>query len=150
MGRFVFSPRIPELVASFAAFRKSLAGDASAWTDAMNTRDIALEDWLAHLAAIGPFSAPGPVVAIASGRYYPEAAIRINTVLMSLKTAGSTTTTAVLQKNGATVATLSLAASATYVALPVNINFLKTDYASLEITAAGTGAYDLTVQTRSL
>jgi len=94
------------------------------------------------------FSMPGPLVIATSGRLYPSVAVFALWGSISLGTAGSTTTTVVLYKNGAQVATASLAAGVSLVertGIDPGIAFAVGDYASLATTAVGIGAADLAV-----
>ena len=95
------------------------------------------------------FSLPEAVAASTSPKAYLRADCRMVNVVASLGTAGSSTTTVQVKKNGSTVVTLTLAASATFTRTRANVGFIEdTDYITVTVSAAGTGAKDLTVQAR--
>lgn len=93
-----------------------------------------------------PFSMGGALVAATSGRWYAPAAAAPSTVRASLGTAGTTTTTVVLMKNGADVATLNLTSGVATTTQGYSTAFAAGDYFQVRTTAVGTGATDLTVQ----
>lgn len=120
---------------------------------ALEERDRELEDYLAGLSTGAASSIPAfmfgkpLLVGASSGRWYATADVSYSGVFASLGTAGTSTTTAVLKKNGTTVATLSFASGANTDDETVAISLTaKTDYLTAEITDAGTGALDLTIQ----
>lgn len=92
------------------------------------------------------FSMPGAVVLDTSGRYYPTTSVKALYFKVSLKTTGTTTTTVVLKKNGTTVATVSLASGVQENSVAVSTTWTPDDYATVQTTAAGTGALGLTAQ----
>lgn len=89
------------------------------------------------------------VAVAASGRYYLPFTGDIYEAVASLKTAGSSTTTVVVKIDGGTQATINLAASDQFEkALLAATLESDTDYATVETTAAGTGAQGLVVTLR--
>ncbi len=97
-------------------------------------------------APIGPFSIPGPVIVAVSGKYYPPTNVLALRMIASLTTAGSTDTTVVLYRNDVSVATVTIPSGGGLFAVDVNVTFGANDYATVECTAAGTGAEGLVVQ----
>lgn len=91
------------------------------------------------------YSAPGAVTVSQSPAITPKESLTIIGFSATLATAGSSTTTVVLKVNGTTVATVNLAASATYSRVPVaNVPVTgRLGIYAVGITAAGTGAQDL-------
>ena len=82
----------------------------------------------------------------------PPVLIRHNAVLsvlaVALGTAGSTSTTLAVKRNGATVATVVVPASDAEYNGDVTVGFTPEEKLSLEIVTAGTGAADMTAVAR--
>jgi hypothetical protein len=90
-----------------------------------------------------PFSQPA-ISLVESGRYYPSISCTLYGVVLSLGTAGTSTTTVEVKKNGTVVDSVSLGSGGHYALETFNTHFRKlTDYASVKTTAVGTGAKDL-------
>ena len=92
------------------------------------------------------FSLPGAVTVSTSPPVTPRDTINAVGLSVTLGTAGSTTTTVELLKNGSTVATVNLGAGATYgtATFTAAVTFTaRTDTYAISVTAAGTGAADL-------
>ncbi len=102
------------------------------------------------MVELPPFSLPGPVSLAASGRYHPAIARRVVEVVASLSTAGTSSTTLEWRKNGVVQVSMVLVAGVTYLAVPVNVEMLPTDYLTVATTAAGAGAVGLVVQSRAV
>ena len=67
-------------------------------------------------------------------------------VYCGLGTAGSTTTTVVVRKNGVIIATMNILAGFQYSAVITSVRFTpQSDYGEAEITVAGTAARNLSV-----
>ena len=85
----------------------------------------------------------------ASPRWQPDKTMRLTQIDMTLDTPGTSTTTVVVKKNGSTVATLSLASGKYHqTALLWDVSLTTADWLTVETTAAGTGAKNLSVQMR--
>lgn len=97
------------------------------------------------------FTPAGSLVAVTpvGRRYYPWTTVTLYEVLVSLDTAGSTTTTVKVYVSGGLQGTINLA-SGVHVAKLAFDNVLQpdADYVQVEVSTAGTGAKDLTVQAR--
>lgn len=95
------------------------------------------------------FTLPGALIGSTSPKYYVRDGGLVTSVLCSLGTAGSTSTTVQIKRDGVVVRTITLAAGVT-VARAVPQVPLGADQEALTVTvsAAGTGARDLTVQVR--
>lgn len=97
-------------------------------------------------AGLPPFSLSGGVVVSTSPPWTPFGQVTISNVRVLLGTAGSSTTTVALKKNGTTFATVSLASSATDSTPQLATATLAPgDLLTVAVTAAGTSASDLTV-----
>lgn len=100
-----------------------------------------------------PFSLPGNIYVSESGRYYlPNSGGRLAEILVSLRVAGSTTTTIEVRKNGTLITggSVNLVAASNQI---IKMGFDEqaggnTDYWTVAVTAAGTGAKFLTTQLR--
>lgn len=119
-------------------------------------RELPTGDELAGAYATGgssiqvtKYSADGPLeVATGTARWYPETDITILGVYFSLGTAGTTTTSADVKMNGTTIlSTLPSATSGVYKSTKqeLSTSVTETDYLTVDITAAGTGAEDMTL-----
>jgi hypothetical protein len=98
------------------------------------------------------YNRSGAVAAVTgTQRFRFPAAATITGVSLALNTAGSTTTTVAVRKNGSLLTfagALSLVASATGLgeqAITSSAAVVAGDYLTVDITAAGTGAVDLSV-----
>ena len=88
---------------------------------------------------IGPIS-----VTTGTSRWYPETNGKITGGYFSLGTAGAATTTVSIKKNGTEIFTLSASAGENLSnTVNTNIPILTTDYITIDIIAAGSGAADL-------
>ena len=97
------------------------------------------------------FTPSGSAVAVTprGRRYYPWATVTLYEVLVSLDTAGTSTTTVKIYINGGLWATINLAAGDNLALVAMdNILQANIDYLQVEVSAAGAGAKDLTVQAR--
>lgn len=95
------------------------------------------------------FSAPGAVtVFTGSSRFYVAGAGNIVLSKASLGTAGSTSTTVVIKKNGTTVHTDTIASGTNVITNNTTVAVAANDYITVDVTSAGTGAVDLVVQVR--
>jgi hypothetical protein len=114
---------------------------------------LAIERWANSLDLGGtggpqPFSFEGTLVAVsASGRWSPRTPMSIGGAYCTLTTAGSTQTVVTLKRNGVSLGTVTIAASATsgsgtWTAAEFDG---EDDYLTAEITTAGTSAKDLVV-----
>lgn len=95
-----------------------------------------------------PFSLPGAVALSTSGRWYPPSTLTVGRLFASLTTAGTTATTVAFLRNGVSVTTVTIAAGALTVAGALSQVFTgpEVDHMQMQVTAAGTGALNLTVQ----
>lgn len=95
------------------------------------------------------FSLSGTVIASSSSKAFVRTGGRLVKVVCSLVTAGTTTTTVQIKKNGSTVVTVNLGSGVTLDETIANVEFGKdSDALSITVSAAGSGAAGLTVQTR--
>ena len=111
-------------------------------------RDQALEDWLARVSGppIPPFTLPGAVAVSTSPPWTPWEVVAVAEVRVLLGTAGSSTTTVEVQKNGTAFETVNLASSADDSgAVDTEATLAPDDLLTVEVTAAGTDAEDLVV-----
>ena len=100
------------------------------------------------LETVTPSTFSQATVAVeASARWSPDKTVRITQVDATLDTPGSSTTTVVVKKNGSTVATLTLNSGRYHqTALLTDVSLTQFDWLTVETTAAGTGAKNLSVQ----
>lgn len=95
------------------------------------------------------FSLPGSVAASTSGPWVADAGTTLVSVRALLGTAGSSSTTVVVKVNGTSVGTVTLASGDTSERADINAALVAdTDVVTMAVTAAGTGAADLTVIAR--
>ena len=94
-----------------------------------------------------PFSLAGALTVSESGRYYPPRLLRLVRLQAALKTAGSTSTTIVVKRDGTVVATLVIAAGDTLAGMELSVAVPTTSYVTMGVTVVGTGARDLVVTT---
>lgn len=99
-----------------------------------------------RFAELPPFSYPGPVALDLSGEYRPITATRVVRWWISLRVAGSTTTSVALLVNGVAVDTLSLASGDRYESTSFEVDLSVGSTVQAQITQAGTSAEDLVVQ----
>lgn len=117
------------------------------------------QEW--EYVASGPQGVPGPAIEVATftasgdvatftgtSRYYLDMAGTVKVARASLGTAGSTTTTAVVKKNGTIIATVSLGSTVNTLAVQPEVSVSTGDFLTVDVTAAGTGAKDLVVTVR--
>lgn len=111
----------------------------------------ALGEWVPGEVGSGgppPFPQSGGVFLATSNKWYPPTTLTVSRLFASLTTVGSTATTLRLLRNGAQVATLTLATGVATggVALSQAYTGPETDFMQVEVTAAGTSAAGLNVQ----
>lgn len=107
----------------------------------------AVDDNLAPVVAT--FSAQGTLAAFTgTQRYYVTGAGTLTLSKAALGTAGSTDTTILVKKNGATAHTVTVAAGANLGTAAATVTVAVDDYLTVDVSVAGTGAADLTVQVR--
>lgn len=95
------------------------------------------------------YSAVGTLAATTgTHRFYVAAAGNIVMSKASLGTAGSTATTVVVKKNGTTAHTLTIASGTNVITNNTVVAVAANDYITVDVTAAGTGAADLSVLVR--
>jgi hypothetical protein len=96
---------------------------------------------------IPPFSYPGGLAAAVSPPWSPSGTVTATAVRALLGTAGTTTTTVSVRKNGSSVGTVSLVSSDTdqTAAISGGLTLTGSDLLTVEITAVGAGAQNLTV-----
>lgn len=95
------------------------------------------------------FSLPGALVASTSPRGYVRNTSRLVNVVVSLGTAGSSTTTVLVKKNGSTIETITLGSGVNFDRTRTSVSFTAdSDYMTVTVSGVGTGAADLTVQAR--
>ena len=98
-----------------------------------------------------PFTLPGGMRNSQSSRYYQRGGGRLQRIMMSLDTPGTSTTTVTIYKNGLSIVTLSLGAGFDKTSTVIDEMFVAdSDYLQVGVTTAGSGASDLTVQCRFL
>lgn len=97
-----------------------------------------------------PFTLPGPIIASESPRYYPPNGGSLVRVFASLGTVGTSTTTVRIKKNGVVIDSFNLTSGVdTASAYLGDVNLAgDSDYITVAVTLAGTGARDLDVQLR--
>lgn len=101
------------------------------------------------LVELPPFSLAGIMRVSVSPRYYSPVVVRLTKLVVSLGTAGTTTTTVELRKNGGAIASVSLGAGETFATTALSDGMVNDlDYLQVAVTAAGSGAEDLDVQVR--
>lgn len=159
-GNPVFAPELStvleETEAAYARWLKRMAngtlhGTIESASPATTSPTQAPQQQGGGLPELPPFSFGGALTVSTSGRYYPPINVQLTKMVVSLGTAGSTSTTVVLRKNGAIIGTATVGGAAgnkVEVALAVSLQ-ADTDYLSCSITAVGTGATDLVVQPRT-
>jgi hypothetical protein len=97
----------------------------------------------------GAFNALGSLTTFTgSQRSYVVNAGNIASVKASLGTAGSTSSTIVVRKNGTAVYTLTIASGNNVISSTTPVAVAANDYLTIDCTSAGTGASDLLVQVR--
>lgn len=94
------------------------------------------------------FNLASSLYAHESARWYPPATITVVSYIASLDTAGSTTSTIIVKRNGSTVKTISMTSGEQFEAGELVLAVNPEDYLQVEITVAGTGAVGLDVQLR--
>lgn len=95
------------------------------------------------------FSLSGALTTSTSPKAYLRNTSNLVAVVCSLSTAGSSTTTVQVKKNGSTVVTVSLTSGQTLIKATAGVPFVKdSDALTVTISAAGTSAAGLTVQNR--
>lgn len=95
------------------------------------------------------FTMSGPVTTLSgTQRYYAGASGTVTLSRASLGTVGTSTTTVVVKKNGTTVITLSLTSGTATITSSATVSLATGDYLTIDVTTAGTGAQNLTVQVR--
>lgn len=95
------------------------------------------------------FSHPGTPTTAASARWYPPRTATLTEVIVSLATAGTSSTVVTVYIDGGSQGTVTLA-SGVHAATAEFDDVLQadTDYLTVAATTVGTGASDLTVQAR--
>lgn len=127
----------------------SMQGRTDAAAPASSTQAGQAPQSQAGLLELPPFSYEGNLTLSSSGPYSPPTQVTITTVKVLLGTASASgTVTVVVRKNGATVATVNLAAGDTVEEASVSLAFVTTDVITCAITATGTGAEHCTVLLR--
>jgi hypothetical protein len=95
------------------------------------------------------FSMPGEIEALESPPIYLRHGGYVESMRVTLGTAGTTTTTVTLNKDGTTVATANLGTGITTVHIGVRVRYgADSETMTVEVTAVGTGAADLTAEVR--
>lgn len=93
------------------------------------------------------FNYNGALTASESDRYYPLLNSNLSFVLLSLSTAGSSSTVVDVNRNGSQIAQVTLASSDQFEVKTLgDIYDVKTDYLTFEVTTVGTGAAGLVCQ----
>jgi hypothetical protein len=132
------------------AIRRMLIGSLVGATDAFAPTAVRTSTPEKHDPALQPmiFNYPGALAAsIISARWYVRRPAVATKITYSLQTAGTSTTTVTLLKNGSTWQTLSGLTTGVNKADAIISQLLaKDDYIQATVTTAGTGAADLTVQ----
>lgn len=129
--------------------------DIRATVRSILTRLDLLERRLARLVAFRlvvdiPFTLVDVSVSTSPRYYFAVPGAQVFEVAVSLGTAGSSTTTVTVMKNGNVIATVTLAAGATFKLTKVTSDFTgNQDALTVAVTGAGTGALDLDVQVRA-
>jgi len=93
------------------------------------------------------FSHPGTLTVSESPPWAPSGTVAATAVRCLLGTAGSSTSTVVVQKNGSTVCTVTLVSTDTDQTANISggLTLTSTDLLTVEITGVGTSAANLTV-----
>lgn len=95
------------------------------------------------------FNLAGPIEESTSGRWYLRESARLRHVVVSLATAGTTTSTVVVYKNDVVLLTIDLEAGVQLrKALSVTVFAADDDHVRVGLTDAAVDAEDLTVQLR--
>jgi len=95
------------------------------------------------------FSHAGTPTTAASARWYPRRTATLTQVLVSLATAGTTSTIVTVYVNGGSQGTITLASGVNKnTATFDDVLVADTDHLTVAATTVGTGAKDLTVQAR--
>lgn len=111
-------------------------------------RDRAVENYLSRSEIV--FSMAGALVVAISGRYRFADGARGIRVQAELDTAGTSATTIDVYRNGASIGTISLAASATLAVATFESAFgADVDHLRFGVTTVGAGAKELTVRATS-
>jgi hypothetical protein len=135
---------------------KMLAPDVRRILSALERRVAILERRIAVSAAVDAvpnddiiFSHTGP---LSSGTESPPVKLRYSGILsilaVGLGTAGSTSTTLEVKRNGTVVATVVIAGGAADYGAHVGVRFDAEDRLTLRIATAGTGAANMTASAR--
>lgn len=97
-----------------------------------------------------PFVLPGTIYASTSPKYKLRLDAVLYEVVTSLNTAGSTSSTIHVLRNGTNVQTITVPSSSVEVITTVDptVAFVTTDYIQVRVVTAGTGAEDLDTQLR--
>lgn len=113
----------------------------------LERRDRALEDFLADFMPDLVYTLPGPVTTGVSPRFYVRRNYRVNRWIVSTDTTGGTDTVVDVKVSGVTDATLTVPATTDVATDDTAVTLTKdVDYIQVDVTAAGTGAENLTVQ----
>lgn len=143
---FTFVPRWPELLGLIGVDPSSI--EFRQFVAEAEHRDQALEDWLGKTVgpALPPFTLPGGVSTSTSPPWTPWEVVAVSEVRVLLGTAGSSTTTVEVQKDGTAFETVNLSSSTDDSgAVETAADLAPGDLLTVEVTAAGTGAQDLVV-----
>ena len=91
------------------------------------------------------FNLSGPISVSSSDRWPTPAAVTVTRARATLRTAGSSTTTALVKVGSTTVATITLASTETAATVAVGADAAAGALVWIDATAAGTGAVGLVV-----
>lgn len=93
------------------------------------------------------FSHAGALTATTSPRWYSRHGGRLVKVVVSLATAGTSTTTVTIYRNDVSVGTVDLLSGEQYKTLTLNVALVAdVDHLRVGVTTVGTGAKDINVQ----
>lgn len=102
-----------------------------------------------NTAIIMPFSFNGAFTASTSPPWYPQHTALITKIHCALGTTGSSTTTVQLKVNGSVVASVNLGSGVPYNSATLSKKVFWYDSVTCTVSAAGTGAADLTIQVKT-
>lgn len=128
---------------TFSIYAKSPLGNISNANQTTATTPTAMAQVFESIMSMS-----GNLALATSPPYRPPYAASIREVIALLGTAGSTNTTIDIKKNGNAFTTLTLGNGVNFYSATPNSSFTTTDNLTVQVTGVGSGAKDLTVQTR--